>query len=103
MPKKERWHYDKRIGLVYNVDENGERIGPPQAPSYICRGIEPDKGALIAAAPALLEALKLAEWGGTVALSVESKCPVCGGLMTMSHRPDCKLAAALAKAEGRAG
>lgn len=50
----------------------------------------------------MLEALKLAEWGGTVALSVESKCPVCGGLMTMSHRPDCKLAAAIRAGEQEA-
>jgi hypothetical protein len=59
---------------------------------------------LIAAAPELLDALKAVEWNG----HGMARCPMCfgwdsknGGEGDKRHSKDCKLAAAIAKAEGR--
>lgn len=57
---------------------------------------------LIAAAPELYEALKLAEWGGYTP-SDERQCPVCYGCHDEGHAADCALRAALAKVSPQAG
>jgi len=53
---------------------------------------------LIAASPDMLEALMEAEWGGT-AIGGNMSCPVCFNSREYGHSPDCKLAAAIAKAK----
>lgn len=55
---------------------------------------------LIAAAPDLLAALKLAEWGAESPRYVPS-CPCCESFRSEGHEADCVLAGAIAKAEGK--
>ena len=57
--------------------------------------------ALISAAPNMLAALRLAEWGGH-ADDEERYCPVCFNNKCNGHAKDCELALAIAMAEGRA-
>jgi len=51
---------------------------------------------LIAAAPDLLEALKLAQWCPTT-----NQCPACGQKDVERHNAVCRIGLAIAKAEGR--
>ena len=55
---------------------------------------------LLVAAPDLLAALKEAEWHG-VDFQNRDACPLCYARKGGDHGMDCKLAAAIAKAEGR--
>lgn len=59
---------------------------------------------LIAAAPDLLEALRAVEWSGEShdedGDPVDA-CPWCGSVVGDAHDAKCKVAAAIAKAEGR--
>jgi hypothetical protein len=53
-------------------------------------------GALMAAAPDLLAALRIAEWGRTA-----NRCRACGRTRAEAHNMVCSVGAAIAKAEGR--
>ncbi len=53
---------------------------------------------LIAAAPDLLEALKHHQWAGYGGYT----CPACDQTKRDDHRPNCEIAAAIAKAKGGA-
>lgn len=55
---------------------------------------------LISAAPDLLAALKEAEWRGSDFAEMPA-CPLCYAREGTDHATDCKLAAAIADAEGR--
>lgn len=71
-----------------------------------------EEAAVIGAAPAMLFALRLAEWGGAQVAEgggLRSACPSCGGVRdknvgfldsAVGHRPRCALASSLALADG---
>lgn len=94
------WEFDTDV--VQPVE--GEFAG-----CHICRLTLPHDGLtavrdanarLIAAAPEMLAALKIAEWGAESPRYGPS-CPCCESFRSEGHESDCVLAAAIAKAEGK--
>lgn len=78
------WIHNKRAGLI---DEEGRE-------GYVCRGFRKEDDPLLSAAPDLYEALKAIE-------DTYTRCPCCLNLRENGHDYTCKLAKALAKAEGK--
>jgi hypothetical protein len=83
------------------LGENGKKISEG---GNDCPPLEEAKAnaCLICAAPDLYEALKAVEWiVQTDERCIHTQCPECHALIANDHAPDCKLAAALKKADGK--
>lgn len=78
------WRYDKEGQRVWGTDDDGDFL--------VAEYVQPTRGGLIAAAPALARALCRVEWPGGYCGECESE-RFYGG-----HAPDCPLDAALTAA-----